>query len=122
MHVCSPFQAFHEPLHNKYYVVIYSGFIELCPWAYETIYGWWPETDLYLPLLSTLGWYTVTVYTIAVSLLESPLAHESLLGSLLNSLLDSLHERATCEKASHERATCKRATLVRAIVWRATVE
>ena len=46
------YQAFRGPLRNGQPIVIDSRFIEVCMWAYGTIYGWWPEMDLYrsLPL------------------------------------------------------------------------
>jgi hypothetical protein len=58
----------------------------MCACAYGTIYGWRPEMDLYLSLLPAV---------FAASPLESPLA----LGSLLQSLLKSLLERAVLERA-----------------------
>jgi hypothetical protein len=65
----------------------------MCAWAYGSIYGWRPEIVLYLSLLAwSLRCYTG--HTIAVSPLYSPLAIESLLDSLLGSLL----ERAALDK------------------------
>ena len=60
-------------------IAIYSQFIEMCAWAYGTIYGCRPEMDLYLPVFTacSLRFYTGTVHTIATSLHESPLAIES---------------------------------------------
>jgi hypothetical protein len=58
----------------------------MCVCAHGTIYGWWPEMDLYLSLLPAV---------FAASPLESMLV----LGSLLESLLDSLLERAMLERA-----------------------
>jgi len=55
----------------------------MCAWAYGTIYGWRPEIDLYLPLLLAVFAAIPVLYTIAESPLESPLAPESLLESLL---------------------------------------
>jgi hypothetical protein len=60
----------------------------MCAYAYGMIYGCQPEMDLYLSFGACCS--TATVYTIAVSVHDSPLAIESLLYSLLESLLESL--------------------------------
>jgi hypothetical protein len=51
----------------------------------------------------SLRCYTGTIHTIAASPLESPLALEN----LLESLLDSLPERAALERAALERAALR---------------
>jgi len=62
-------------------IVVYSRFIEMCAWAYGTIYSWQPEMDLYQSSLPAAFTAIPVLYTIA----ESP----------LESLLESLLERAS---------------------------
>ena len=61
-------------------------------------YIWLPARDGPIPVCTacSIRCYTGTVHTIAASPHESPLAIES----LLNSLLDSLLERAAFERAA----------------------
>ena len=55
-HMRSSKQASHGPLRNAQPIVIYSRFMQMCAWAYGTIYGCRPEMDLYvIPVLYTLS-------------------------------------------------------------------
>jgi len=86
-------------------IVIYSRFIEVCICAYGTIFGWWPEMNVYLCLLSVCYCSMVSTGESTGTLKPYQSLHWSLLdillGSLLNSLiqclLQSLLERATLE-------------------------
>jgi hypothetical protein len=81
----------------------------MCAWAYGTIYGWQLEMDLYLALLPRVIAVIPVLYTVSLSVLESPLALESLLESLLGSLLDSLLDSLL--EVPHLRAALERAAL-----------
>ena len=65
----------------------------MCARAYGTIYGWWPEMDLFQSSLPPAFAAIPVLYTMAESPLESLL--ESLLKSLFKSLLENLLERAS---------------------------
>jgi len=67
--------------------------MEMCAWAYGTVYGWRPEMDLYQSSLPAVCAAIPVLYTIADSPLENLL--ESLLESLFESLLESLLEGAS---------------------------
>ena len=53
-HTRSSYQASHGPLRKVQSLFIYSRFIQMCAWAYGTIYGCQPEIYLYLSLQPAL--------------------------------------------------------------------
>jgi len=93
---CRSWKASCGPLRNTQPIVFYSRFIELCTWAYGTIYSWQQEMDLYQSSVPAVFATIPTLCTIPESPLQILL--ESVHASLLESLLEGLLGRASHRK------------------------